>query len=331
MTTMLFKHHSQFMSAKIDTSYNQIAFVLEILRLLADKPRKREELATLLSPFLEKHGKSECDIHQKLTRTIRKLRDCGIEIKSAPHYPYELVESNFPVILSTEQRQALALAAYFLADMGFSAQAGQIIRIGKLKETDQPPHVKVNFSPPVDYSEDKLEVVIRQLQERFQQQRRDTIRYQNRQREQRIWDIDRSELRLHNGVLYLFAFVPDWRSRRFDTWHNIDQNLLFRVDCITSVGPATEVHWVSCNFPTLEIHYRMSGPLANYQPRREDEYELKRNTEAKFLDIATTEDCLFWFRQRILQYGANAQVLQPDWLAEQIRDEHQKAYIKYCG
>jgi hypothetical protein len=88
---------------------------------------------------------------------IAKLRACGFEIRSAPNRPYELVESSFPVILSTEQRQALALAAYFLSDMGFSAQASQIIRIGKLTEADLPTDVKVNFSPPVDYSEDKLE------------------------------------------------------------------------------------------------------------------------------------------------------------------------------
>ncbi|MDZ8025632.1 MAG: hypothetical protein RMX97_13220 [Nostoc sp. DedQUE11] len=50
--------------------------------------------------------------------------------------------------------------------------------------------------------------------------------------EGRIWDIDRSELRLHDGLLYLFAFIPDWRSWRFDYWHNIDQNHLFRLDKI---------------------------------------------------------------------------------------------------
>lgn len=317
------------MSKDTDTNYNQIAFALEILKLLADKPRKRNDLADLLSIFLDQRGKYSGDILQKLTRTICKLRECGIEIKSASHHPYELVESSFPVILSSEQRQALALAAYFLADMGFSTQAGQIIRIGNITETDQPPNIKVDFSPPVDYSEDKLDVIVRQLQARFQQQRRYNIQYRNPQGEQRFWDIDRSELRLHDGVLYLFAFDPSWRSKRFDDFPNVDQNRLFRVDRIISVGPATDVHWVSFDFPTLEIHYRLSGALASYQPRRNDEYELKRDVEAKFVDIAIKEDCLFWFRQRILQYGANARILEPLWLAEQIRDEYQKAYMKY--
>ncbi len=161
-------------------SYNQIAFAFSILQLLAEKPRKRDELSSLLSDILEKQGKSEGDMPQKLTRTIRKLRDCGIEIKSAPHHPYELVESNFPIILSTEQREALAIAAYFLADMGFSKEASQIKRIGNITELDIPGFIKVDFSPPVDYSEDKLEEIVCELQERFVQQRRYTIRYQSK-------------------------------------------------------------------------------------------------------------------------------------------------------
>lgn len=59
------------MSPSSDRSYNQIAFALEILKLLAEKPRKREDLGNLLSVFLEQHGKSSADVLQKLTRTIR--------------------------------------------------------------------------------------------------------------------------------------------------------------------------------------------------------------------------------------------------------------------
>jgi len=73
--------------------YNQIAFALEILKLLAEKPRRRDELTDLLSVFMEEHSKSCDDIPQKLTRTIRKLRECGIEIKSALHRPYLLHKS----------------------------------------------------------------------------------------------------------------------------------------------------------------------------------------------------------------------------------------------
>ncbi len=311
------------------TSYNQIAFALLILKLLAEKPRKREELSDLLSTYLEKHGKSDGDTIQKLTRTIRKLRDCGIEIKSAPHYPYELIESNFPVILSTQQRQALAHAAYILSDMGFSAQASQIQKIGNLKISDIPPYIKVNFSPPVDYSEDKLDIIVRQLQARIQQQRRYIIRYQSPNGTPRNWDIDRCELRLHNGVLYLFAFIPDWNSWRFTYFPNIDQNHLFRVDRIQYVGGVSDTHWLSLNFPTLEIRYRLSGQLANYQPRRKDEFVIERNLESKFVDIIAKIDYWFWFRQRILQYGANVQIIEPDWVTNEIRDEHHKAYTKY--
>ncbi len=320
------------MSSKSDGNYNQIAFALEILRLLTEKPRRREELAELLSNFLEQHGKSaDGDVKQKLTRTIGKLRDCGIEIKSGTHSPYELVESNFPVLLSTEQRQALALAAYFLCDMGFSAQASQIQRIANLTESDIAAFVKVDFSPPVDYSDRNLDAIVRQLQERFQHQCRYTIRYQSKQGEGRIWDIDRSELRLHDGLLYLFAFIPDWRSWRFDYWHNIDQNHIFRLDRIAYVGAASDTHWVSCDFPTLKIRYRMSGQLANYQPRRQDEVIIYSDTEGKFCDIEATIDYWFWFRQRILKYGANAQILSPENLADEIKKEYQKIWENFSA
>ncbi|MBD2045885.1 WYL domain-containing protein [Coleofasciculus sp. FACHB-64] len=313
----------------MSSDYNQIAFALEILKLLAEQPRKREELGNLLSEFLEHHGKASGDVVQKLTRTIRQLRGCGFEIKSAPHHPYELLESNFPVILSTEQRQALAMAAYFLADMGFSAQASQIIRIGKLSPTDQPPNVKVDFSPPVDYCDNQLDIIVCQLQERFKQQCRYTIRYKNPQGDERTWDMDRSELRLHNGVLYLFALVPDFPCRYIQTRPNIEQNVTFRVDRITSVGAASHIRWVFSSFPTLKVYYRMSGPLSTYQPRRNQEVVQHRDPQGKFVDIVTQEDCLFWFRQRILQYGSNAQVLKPEWLAQLIGTEFMKGHEKY--
>ena len=316
-------------ASKNDNNTNQLGFALEILRLLAAKPYRREDLAALLSDFLEKSEKPAEDILQKLTRTITKLRACGFEIRSAPNRPYELVESSFPVILSTEQRQALALAAYFLSDMGFSAQASQIIRIGKLTEVDLPTDVKVNFSPPVDYSEEKLEETVRKLQERFRQQCRYTIHYRSSRGNEQNWDCDRSELRFHNGVLYLFAFMPDFSPRFIEKRPNVEQNWAFRVDRILSVRAASTTPWSLFSFPTLEIRYRMSGALGTYQPRRANERELLRDTEANFVEIATQEDYLFWFRQRILQYGSNVQILEPEWLAEQIAQELQRARAAY--
>ena len=321
------------MSPKSDGNYNQIAFALEILKLLAEKPRKREELTELLSEFLENHGKStdDADVKQKLTRTIRKLRDCGIEIKSAPHHPYQLTESNFPLLISSEQRQSLALAAYFLSDMGFTKEASQIQRIGNLKKSEIPPFVKVDFSPPVNYSDRNLDAIVHQLEERFQQQCRYTIRYESKAGQGRIWDIDRSELRLHDGVLYLFAFIPDWKSWRFNYWHNIDQNHIFRLDRITNVGAASDTRWTSCDFPTLKVCYRTTGKLANYQPRRKDEIIIDnpdRHSQT-YRDIEATIDYWFWFRQRILKYGSNVQILSPECLVKEIYEEYQKIWDIY--
>lgn len=261
---------------------------------------------------------------------IRKLKDCGFEIRSAPNRPYELTESVFPVILSEEQRQALALAAHFLADMGFSAQASQIYQIGNVSKVPQSLSVTVDFHPPVDYSENRLDDTVRQLQKRLQQKRRFVIWYHNSKGKETTWDLDKSEFRLHNGVFYLFALVPDSRSYNLQTRPNAEQNYIFRIDRIVRVGAASHTPWISSQFPTLDILYRLSGALGNYKPHRPHESGQSQADKTDFIDILTQEDCLFWFRQRILQYGASARVLDPAWLAQDICTELKKAYTGYC-
>lgn len=314
------------MLSKNDINSNQFGFPLEVLKLLAEKPLRKTELENLLRD----KGISCEDLPQKITRVIRKLKDCGFEIHSAPNRPYELVESVFPVILSEEQRQALAMAAHLLADMGFSAQASQIYRIGNISSSPQSHSLTVDFHPPVDYSEEKVDDTVRQLQKRLQQKRRFVIWYRNSKGEERSWDLDKSELRLHNGVLYLFALVPDWRTYNIQTRPNVEQNFVFRVDRIIRIGAASHTPWTYSQFPTLNILYRLTGALGSYKTRRSHESEQPRENDTNFLDILTQEDCLFWFRQRMLQYGASARVMNPPWLAEQIAQTLKEAYTNYC-
>jgi hypothetical protein len=285
------------------STYSPLAFSLEILRCLSEKPLTREALSILMTDFLDEHGQSSDDIDQKVSRTIRKLRDCGFKINSAPNRPYELVESSFPVLLSPKQRESLALAAYILSDMGFSAQA----------------------SAPVDYSEVKLESTVNQLQDRFQRECCYVIRYCSSAGNAKNWDCDRSELRFHNGLLYLFAHVPTFSPRYSDKQPSLEQNQIFRVDRILKVYPASNTSWSRLYFPTEKIRYRMSGPLASYQPRRANEVELHRDSGDQFVDIETIEDHWFWFRQRILQYGRNVKILEPQWMADQIQEEYKQA------
>lgn len=221
------------------------------------------------------------------------------------------------------------MAAHFLADMGFSAQASQIYRIGNISKASQSSSVTVDFHPPADYSENQLDDTVRQLQKRFQQKRRFVIWYCNSKGKETTWDLDKSELRLHNGVLYLFALVPDSRSRHLQTIPNAEQNFIFRIDRITRVGAASNTPWIYSRFPTLDIRYRLSGALGNYKPRRPHESE-SQTDNTDLVEILTKEDCLFWFRQRMLQYGASARVLDPPWLAQEICNELKKAYASYC-
>ncbi len=86
------------MTSKNDNKYSQIAFALKIIKLLAEKPRKRTELADEMGQFLARYGKEDGDTLQKVTRTISKLKNCGFKIESAPNKPYQLLESSFPLL-----------------------------------------------------------------------------------------------------------------------------------------------------------------------------------------------------------------------------------------
>lgn len=308
------------------TKYSRINFALEILRLLAQKPKTTKELEILISPFLEKYGKENEDITQKIHRLIPELRNCGFEINGSPNTPYELLESSFPVILSTQQKQALHTAAYILSDMGFSTEAGQIARIGNLDDQEQLSNLKVNFSPPVDYAETQIQKIVTELQARIDKKCRYSIRYRSSKGKENNWDIDHSELRLHNGVLYLFAYLPNWNYR--NDW--VEKNQPLRVDRILRVFPPSESRWIATTFAILPITYRLSKGMSNYKPRRDREEIVDSDHNGEWKDIQTNEDCLFWFRQRIMQYGSNAKILAPDWFADEIATEFKKAYQVYC-
>ena len=314
------------MTSKNDNKSNQIAFALQIIKLLAEKPRRRAELEDKMGQFLAKYGKEGGDTLQKVTRTISKLKNCGFKIDSGSSKPYELLESSFPVILSQQQKQAIHTAAYILSDMGFSAQAGQIARIGNLDDREQLSNLKVNFSPPVDYAETQIQKIVTELQARIDRGCRYSIRYRSSKSKENNWDIDRSELRLHNGVLYLFAYVPSWDYRN----HWVERNQPLRVDRILRVFPPSESQWIATVFDTLPVTYRLSKAMSNYKPRRDREEIVDRDPDGKWVDIQTKEDCLFWFRQRIMQYGSNAKILNPLWFAEEIATEFKKAYQIYC-
>lgn len=310
--------------SSIHDKSNQLNFALEILKLLAEKPLKKSELMVALSD----RGFENIDLSQKITRTISKLRDCGFHIKSAPNRPYTLVKSAFPIILSQEQQQALAMACELLANLGFATEASHIYQIARFHQQPKS-FITTDFHPPTNYSQENINQILEQLQERFTQKRCFVIWYRNSKGEQRWWDLDKSELRLHNGVLYVFALIPTFRTRNIDTKPNAEQNVILRVDRITRVGPASQTPWTYSKFPRLDITYRLMGDLANYKPRRTHETIISPPEITEYVDILTQEDCIFWFRQRILQYGANARVLNPDWLAKQVEETLQKAYYNY--
>ncbi|WNZ28022.1 WYL domain-containing protein [Leptolyngbya sp. NK1-12] len=86
--------------------------------------------------------------------------------------------------------------------------------------------------------------------------------------------------------------------------------------------------WTYSHFPTLKIRYRLFGALKQYEPRRSHEQVVQHEAD-HYIEVVTEEDSCFWFRQRMLQYGASAKVIEPEWLAEQLRETLEKACTNY--
>lgn len=308
---------------------NQIALVIEILRLLAQKERSRQELADLLSEFLDARAEPMGDTMQKLDRAMRKLRNCGFEISGGPNRLYKLEKTHFPVILTSEQKNALSLAASLLDNLEFSREAAQIRSIDESLEYQESGEIITNFNPPVNYSDRQITETLQRLKERIREQLRFTINYTSAQGKTNFWDLDRSELRLHDGIIYLFSYVPTLPYIDKNQKDPVENNRMFRIDRIDKVNPASTVSWFS-QFPTLDIRYRLTGALGKHQPRRPQEQIIEQNRENNFVIIKTKEDCLFWFRQRIMKYGANAEILTPEWLRQKMGQEFKRAYDKYA-
>ncbi|MEL7070579.1 MAG: WYL domain-containing protein [Cyanobacteria bacterium J06581_3] len=308
------------------SKFSQVQLAIAILQKLSQRPYVPNELCEELHEVLETHEQSTADVRRKVSRMVSKLRDCGFEISSAPNRPYQLKASSFPVILTMDQRKSLTLAIHLLDSMGFSAQASHLIELIGFERGTQPQQLQATFSPPVDYSEAALANTVETLQDRFQKRRRFIIRYKSSRGKENTYDLDRSELRLHNGVLYLFSYVPDFSFRH----DRVEKNQIFRVDRILRVGPASDIPW-ELKFPTLDLTYRMSGPLGSYQPRRDCEKVINRDssTPPEWVDIKTTEESLFWFRQRLFQYRSNVRLLSPSWVVKQVAREMLKAAQNY--
>lgn len=185
------------------------------MQLLCQRPYRRQELAaTLQTEFPQ-----ATDIYQKISRSIKRWRNRGCEIESSNRTPYILRKTNLPLLLSEEQKQALALGSKLLENLGFVAEGAHLGEI--LLHSSKPltvPCFSSNFDPPLPYSDTSLREKIATLRDRLANRRRFVILYRNSKGQEQIWEVDLAQLHLHDGILFLFAHVPttpvncDWQD-----------------------------------------------------------------------------------------------------------------------
>ncbi|WP_159784514.1 hypothetical protein [Sodalinema gerasimenkoae] len=154
------------------TPDSQLSFILQLLKHLCHGPISRDELITKLSLDLDEMGHARGDVTQKLDRTLKKLRSCGFEIESAPHHPYHLKQSHFPLLLTSSQRGAIATATHLLEQLGFAQGAAELQLLLQSNDYQDIASLEADFSPPVDYSQPRLATILDQLRDRIAQQQR---------------------------------------------------------------------------------------------------------------------------------------------------------------
>ena len=227
---------------------------------------------------------------------------------------------------------AIARASGLLQQMGFPGEAAELDPLLYPEDRDRAAAFEADFSPPADYSGDRLRARLQELRDRLAQQCRFTIRYRNSRGDEATYDLDRAELRLHDGTLYLFALVPDLppemlpKTRKAETF---DRNVLFRIERIHDVGPASDLPWTFSDFGRLRVRYQLKGPLATYEPRRPRERVVERDLERKVAIVESEEDFVFWFVQRLMRYREHAIALEPEWLVEEISENVRKMRENY--
>ena len=83
-----------------------------------------------------------------------------------------------------------------------------------------------------------------------------------------------------------------------------------------------KIESIKLSFHISQKPYIVSLPLHNTQK----EINLEND---KTFDIELLIHPNFEFRQQILKYGSLVKILEPKWLAEEIKDEHRKAFESY--
>lgn len=295
-----------------------------LLRLLLEGPLYRKEvLERLQSAFPDEAGPlSEASI----SADVKALRRHGIGFRKLgpgdklSRQAYELDPGLLELFATPNEASALQTAVALFEDLRLPEAEALRALFERI-----PVSIREGLSDPYtgrllrtgDTSYDPR--VLASLKEGIRTGRMMRLQYRPLNREPRIYLVDRAHLTWSEGYLYLQAHCPE--SEGATIWH---RNREFRLDRFWASGtaPAVEVLETPASFeqvPAFEFKVWLSASMApgfRKVPRRLR--VLEEAPDGRRL-VAITETIPLRAVRKILSYGTQARVIEPDFIVSEVR------------
>ena len=261
-----------------------------------------------------------------LSADVKALRALGIAFRplgpddKITRQAYELDLERLDLFASSTEASALQSAVALFSEL----KLPEADQLGRLFERI-PVEVREGLTDP--YTGQLLRTgdtrydphVLESLQQGIRTGRMMRLTYRPLNREARSYLIDRARLTWYEGYLYLRAHCPEAEGHTI--WH---RNREFRLDrfCTTRDQPAVEVLETPAEFevvPSFEFQLKLSPSMAQgfkAVPRRMR--ILEDGPDGSRL-VAIRETIPLRAVRKVLSYGTQARVVEPDFIVEEVR------------
>lgn len=299
---------------------NRIDRLFGILLILQNQPRVRAQ------DLAERFEVSKRTIY----RDITALSEMGVPIVSLPGEGYELMEGFYlpPLIFTDDEAMALFLGAKLLIQQAAGAltlkaeQALAKLAVALPQETRQRVEALIGIigfiTPPDRFNLDEPQLIT--LQQAIQQQRVIHLRYHSyTQNETTERDIEPHQLFYSDGTWYVTGYCRLRQGMRSFRLSRIEK-LIVRPDTFTK----HLVEEPEPEFVTVQI--RFSEAVARWVRERQhyafQQEEVLPNQQGVIMiyQLGSLSEIVPW----VLSWGATAEVLTPQELREQLRQEAAK-------
>ncbi len=258
----------------------------------------------------------------RISKDVRSLEDLGISVSRAGHR-YVVADNEFPVMVSSDEAEALLLAHQVLLKSGLPEEQQLLSVIHRIPEAiraavgaSEAGVGEIDF-PPASVDTHPFVEQMAGLRKAIRSGRMFRITYESQRARRgregsRVRRIDRAEL-IFVGTVYLNAWevLPDGSY----------QPRVFRLDRIMTVEPlATPVSKVYP--PMFEYVYRLSATMAGMVSRPPGAVVTPLDDGRVEVRARAKTDLLA--QMHVLRYGADAEVLAPESLRLAVAEVFQR-------